>query len=146
MSTLRKLEGLSVHFSCISWITETGKSALHVTFVADASHWCDALIYSSVAARSPSHPSSTGASSCLLSYTPRSLVCPGLSMFSRLPRIINVGILILFRGIPWTRRLCEDHEDQQQHPSPWTNHRLSSSLWMPLCKDRVLVYTLWWLE
>jgi hypothetical protein len=101
---LDELEGLSVHFSCISWITETGKSALHVTFVADASHWCDALIYSSVTARSPRHPL-TNWGFVLSPLIPAAL--------SRWTRRIDVGIEILFRGIPGTRRLCEDHEDQQ---------------------------------
>ena len=43
------------------------------------------------------------------------------------PRMIHLcrttQILICrLQGIAWTRHLCEDHKDQQQHPSPWTDH------------------------
>jgi len=33
------------------------------------------------------------------------------------------------QGIVWTRHLCEDHEDQQQHPSPVTDH----PFFLPVC-------------
>ena len=68
------------------------------------------------ASRPPSH--FPGAAHLLAEGTVTSRAVPRMIHLCRTTQILSRRL----QGIAWTRRLCEDHEDQQQHPSPWTDH------------------------
>jgi len=108
-----ELEGLAGRFACLRWIVETGKRDLHGPLVADASHWCDALIYYSVAARSPRHPL-TNWGFVLSPLIPAAL--------SRLTHRTTGIVIRLFRGMPRTGHLYKHHQDQHHNLSPVTDH------------------------